>query len=61
MDFMLFYLAMLVSATIGFVLGAVKYLRPRKPLYASMITLGITVQKSSFRREIQQVCSVTAA
>lgn len=34
------YLAMFVSAGIGFFLGAGKYLKPRKPLYASMIVLG---------------------
>ena len=34
------YLAMLISAGIGFIYGAIKYLRPHKPLYASMITLG---------------------
>ena len=32
---------MFVSAGIGFFLGAGKYLKPRKPLYASMIVLGV--------------------
>ncbi len=35
------YLAMLVFAAGGFAYGAPKYLRPRKPLYASMIVLGV--------------------
>ncbi|MBO6231579.1 MAG: hypothetical protein J6O50_13545 [Ruminiclostridium sp.] len=35
------YLAMLAAAAVGFFIGAVKYLRPRKPLYASMIVLGV--------------------
>ncbi len=34
-------LAMLVFSTAGFVYGAGKYLKPRKPLYASMIVLGV--------------------
>ena len=34
-------LAILLCAAIGFVFGAFRYLRPRKPLYASMIVLGL--------------------
>ena len=40
-NYIFLYLAMLLSAGIGFVYGAVRYLRPHKPLYASMITLGV--------------------
>ncbi len=42
MDILIYlYLAMFVFAAVGFTFGAVRYLRPHKPLYASMITLGI--------------------
>ena len=34
-------LAMLVFSAAGFLYGAGKYLKPRKPLYASMIVLGV--------------------
>lgn len=34
-------IAAFVFAAAGFIFGATKYLKPRKPLYASMITLGI--------------------
>ncbi|MCR5165888.1 MAG: hypothetical protein K6C13_01520 [Oscillospiraceae bacterium] len=38
--FVLLQLAAAVSACLGFLSGATKYLRPHKPLYASMIVLG---------------------
>ena len=42
MDSLIFLeLALLVFAAPGFIFGAVKYLQPRKPLYASMIVLGV--------------------
>ena len=34
-------LGILLCATVGFVVGAIRYLRPKKPLYASMIVLGL--------------------
>ena len=34
-------LAILLCASAGFVFGAVRYLKPRRPLYASMIVLGL--------------------
>ena len=34
-------LAVLICAAAGFACGAVRYLRPKKPLYASMIVLGL--------------------
>ena len=38
-----FYISiiLLAAAAIGFFIGAPKYLRPRRPLYASMIVLGV--------------------
>ncbi len=39
--FIYLYLAMFLTAGIGFGIGAAKYLRPHKPLYASMIVLGV--------------------
>ncbi|MBP3855274.1 MAG: hypothetical protein IK990_06650 [Ruminiclostridium sp.] len=42
MNYLLFTeLAMTAAAAVSFVYGAVKYLRPHKPLYASMIVLGV--------------------
>ena len=35
-------LAILVCSAVGFLLGAFRYLRPRQPLYASMIVLGLS-------------------
>lgn len=35
------YLAMVVSAAAGFFYGAPRYFKPKKPLYASMIVLGV--------------------
>jgi hypothetical protein len=37
----LLYAAMTAAAAVSFFFGAVKYLRPHKPLYASMIVLGV--------------------
>ena len=34
-------LAILLCASAGFAFGAVRYLKPKKPLYASMIVLGL--------------------
>lgn len=41
MSYLILSIAMFVSSAIGFAFGFAKYIKPHKPLYASMIVLGV--------------------